>query len=292
MNKASGHAVGMLVVVGTLSFVAGMANATQFTWNTGGSLDAGTGTSCAGGVACKTTFTSTSGGLTLTAQAYSTDVTPSGGANWDEAKIATYSGGIGITNVHDSNDTSVPYHAIDNSGVKDVLVFQLPTGFTWNPKAFEIGWEYTAANGKPATFTADSDVHAFVGNTTPTGSSFDFRNACFSTTKCTGTTLASMGFTDITSGIPAVSGGTASPGGASLAGGLNVPANVSVPLNTLNTGRYLVLSGDFSSSDDFFKINQFVANSVTKVPAPGTLALFALGLLLLSLFRGHSRRLA
>lgn len=293
MNKGTSHAVGMLVVVGTLSFIAGMANATQYTWNTGGSLSPGSGTDCAGPgtVKCKTTFTSTSGGLTLTAQSYSTHATSgTGSANWDEANIATYSGGIGISNVHDSNDTSVPYHAIDNSGVKDVLVFELPTGYTWNPNAFKIGWEYTTAEGKPNSFSADSDVKAYIGNTEPAGGgSFDFRNACFSATNCAGTTLASLGFTDITPGIPVVSGGTMSPDGASAAGGQNVPANVSVPLNTLNTGRYLVLSGDLTSSNDFFKINQLIANGVTQVPAPGTLALFALGLLLLFRFRGHSR---
>ena len=253
----------MLLFAAVMAMVTTPAGAELYTWNTTGSLNPGSGASCAGGVACKATFTSTIGGQSLVARAYSTPVyDPTSpfniSGNWVEARIATYGGGIGIAN-NNSSDTasegSAPEHAIDNNGVKDLLVFELPAG-AWDPESFTLGWLDT-----------DSDVQAFIGGAS-LGAGYDFRNVCFS--GCTGSvqTLTSLGFSEIGSGD----------------GFVNVPVNTATSFNTTSTGRYLIMSGNLgqtsiTADNDFFKLSQLVANRTgNTVPITGTILLMMLGL--------------
>ncbi len=281
----------MLVTVALFAGLASLgtpASAALYTWNTTGNLSPGNGTGCAGGAACKATFTSTSGGLSLAARAYSTPIYDSTqpfniSGNWVEAKIGLYSGGIGVSNLVSGDATaesSSPNHAMDNRNVKDIMVFELPTG-VWDPESFKLGWAST-----------DSDIQAWVGGN-DIGAGFDFRNVCFSGCSGTAQTLTALGFSDIGSAIPVASGGTQSPGGASAAGGVNVPTNVAVPFATTQTGRYLVMAGNLgqgsiTGDNDYFKISQVVANKLPGVPAPGSILLLGLGLFALGVARARA----
>lgn len=293
---------------------AGTASAALYTFDLTGNVASGSGmtsTQC-GAVACKETF-NLGNGYQLTAVAYSTptNYAPNGystsansvagytgcsattgcGAdgNFMAAKIALYSGGIGISNLvetalQDSNDTTVPQHAIDNNGAIDMVVFSLQKliGSTWvnqqfDPNTFQLGYA-----------AVDSDVQAFLGGN-GLAADYDFRNACFQ--GCTGAAqplTGTPGFTEITSNIPAVTGGVASPGGASAAAGVNVPTGTDVSFGTTTTGQYLVMSGSLGNGsitggNDFFKISSLSV----KVPTPGSVALFALGLVALSFTRAR-----
>src|SRR5688572_13251285 len=200
----------------------------------------------AGGVSCGTgckTFTSTIGGLTLTARAYSTPLYDATTAfnvsgNWAVANLNVYSGGIGVANMINNeglnNDDTVlegtsPGHSVDNKNVKDIVVFELPNG-VWDPEFFKLGW----TNG-------DTDVQAWIGGGS---TAIDFTKVCFTGCAPGGNELvADLGFTDIGSTMPIVpvsgAGSYASPGGASALGGYNVPLNSQANFNTTKTGRYL-----------------------------------------------------
>lgn len=278
-----------------------LATAATYTWNTAATgLNPGSGTNCAGtgvnAVACQTTFSSA--GQTLIARAYSTPVYDTAApfdvsGKWMEAQIAVYSGnGIGVRNLNPSDtvsEGSVPEHAIDNLGVKDLVVFELPTG-VWDPVSFALGYANT-----------DSDIQAWVGGAN-LGANYDFRNACFAGTGCS-QLVNDLGFVNISDGMAAVTGGTVSPGGASGAGGMNVPTGVAAPFATTPnaTGRYLIISGNLgcvqanpdpnhygcvgsngtTADNDFFKISALTAATTppTGVPIPSVLYLVGLGLL-------------
>ena len=247
------------------------ASAVLYNWNTVGTMSSA--------VSGAITFTSTSGGLTLTARAYSTpnyDI----GANpvapqfnidgaWVAANIAAYGGGIGVSNLVTPDslvEGASPNDAIDNYGVKDIVVFELPGVF--DPAAFKLGWAHT-----------DSDVQAWVGGA-GLGSGYNFNQVCFS--GCANT-LSSLGFVDIGAGMPVVSGGTASPGGASSAGGVNVPTGVDASFNTVSTGRYIIMSGNLglgsiTAENDYFKISALSASKIGGAPVPGSLLLLIAGI--------------
>lgn len=251
----------MGVLAGALMGATATVRAEMVTWNTTGAIDPGNGSMCLS-TQCKTTFSSS--GNTLTVKAYSTNL--NGATNpyddaWIEGRIALYGGGIGVANLvgADTGEGGTPEHAVDNQGAKDVVVFELPAGI-WDPESFKLGWK-----------SGDADVQAWIGGAS-LGASYDFRDVCFSgcsgvggTVKPTLKTLAELGFTEITSGIPQAPGGE------------NIPTGTSVPFNTTATGRYLVMSGKIGDPDDFFKISQLVA----KVPVPGSALLLGLGLLML-----------
>jgi hypothetical protein len=267
------NALKKTLIAAALGLSASQAGAALYTWNLNSNLAAGSGQACAGGAACKTTFTSTTGGLSLSARAYSTNIYDTTAAydvsgNWIEGQIAGYgSSGLGVRNLNasDTNENVSPEHATDNQGVKDLVVFELPSTSTWNAQSFQLGW-----------WSGDADVQAWVGNTAPTGN--DFRNVCFSGAGCQ--TLTSLGFQDL--GVR-----------------YDVQTGVTTALNTTATGKYLILAGELVGQLDAFKISQLVANTVTgpggNVPEPATVAIFGLGLLMLSWLRlqrsaGVSRR--
>jgi hypothetical protein len=263
----------LLACVAVAASAVAPAFGAMYTWNTTGAINPGSGTACAGGQACKATFTSTSGSQTLIAKAYSTPVNDTSApfnidGKWLEARIAAYSGGIGVANtvVGDvTSESGVPEHAVDNQAVKDVVVFELPAG-AWDPEFFKLGWLQT-----------DSDVQAWVGGSS-LASNYDFRNACFSGTGCS--TLASLGFTEITSTI--------------TGNGNDVPLNTATNFNTASSGRYLIMTGalgvnNVSADNDFFKISAISATKLPPgVPAPSALLLLGLGLGLMRPWRART----
>jgi hypothetical protein len=268
--------VKLVGVLAVLAFASNSAVADTYTWNTTGNLNPGYGTACAGTVACKTTFTSTIGGKTLTAKAYSTSTiypvgtnpTTVSGSSWIEAQIALYSGGIGIKNTktYDANEAYEPEHAIDNDQIHDILVFELPDG-VFDPNAFKLGY----LNG-------DSDVQAWIGGSN-LASNFDFRNICFT------------GCADSTKNLATLGGGFSEITGPAGNGFTDVPVNTSTDFNTTKTGKYLIMAGNLgqgtvSGYNDAFKISQLSSNTV-KVPVPGSLLLLGLGLTLLTFVRSR-----
>ena len=191
---------------------------------------------------------------------------------WQSASIATYTGGIGVSNSVNP-DTVVPQHAIDNNGAMDVVVFELPKGTDWD--SFKINWDQV-----------DSDVQAWVGGDS-LAAGYDFTGVCFVAGCASTKSLASLGFVE----APNTGGVATSPNGGAF---VNVPLNTSETLSSDQTGRYLIMAGDLglgsvTTGNDFFKISSVSATAGLKIlPEPGSIALLGLGLAAL----GFSRRRA
>lgn len=249
------------------------SQAAMYEWNFNSSFAAGSGQSCTGGngdsANCKTTFTSVTGGLTLTARAYSTPTYDVGlpfdvSGAWKLANIAGYgSSGLGIANRVglDTGEGASPEHAVDNEGVKDVLVLELPAGSVWDPSAMKLG------------FGTDTDVQVWVGGTA-LGANYDFSNACFS--GCANAIVANLGFKEITASM-----GNGGAGAGAGAGGYDLPFNnTPVNFNTNETGRYVVITGRLDHSADAFKVSGLGASQFFgQTPIPGSLALLGAGLI-------------
>lgn len=191
---------------------------------------------------------------------------------WVGANLFEYTGnGFGISNVFTSTDTgegSTPEHAVDNNQIQDILVIELPaSGF--DVENFMLGWAHEGSwSGTP---NGHADVRAYFGGNS-LGANYDFTNACF--TGCTvGSNLTDgfLGFTEITSAMNTTNTAT----------GNNIAVNTTTNFNGVQSGKYLVLTGALGAGDgggnDFFKVKS-ISGSPGVLPAPGTLALLALGL--------------
>ena len=266
------------------ALMAGSASATLYTWDT---------TSTGGGTISGNQLSVTVNGLTLKARAYQTTAaySPNGlatssstsanfagyttstgaayatgintvlGSSLKAATISTYSGGIGVSNSTNDLASNVPQHAVDNNGVVDFVVFELPQAMDWN--SFKIGWSQV-----------DSDVQAWVGGNIGAGYDFAANHVCFTACTTAGdVSLASLGFVEVPTG------------GTPNTGFVNVPLNTDTAFNSAAQSNYLIMSGDLglgsiTTGNDFFKISSISASSGnhTSAPEPGSIALLGLGL--------------
>jgi hypothetical protein len=165
------------------------------------------------------------------------------------------SSGFGLNN--GSSDASSPQHAVDNNGRKDFVLFEFDDS-DYSPTGFRIGWK-----------SGDADIQFWIGNK-PAG--LNLTNGCGGVA-CT--------INDITGAGPNGLGFTALPVFE------NVATNTTYAFNTSLSGRYLLMSGELSESNDYFKFSRI---SGTEVPEPMSLALFAVGLAGLAGFGGIARR--
>ena len=227
-------------------------------------------TDCGGGAtSCKYSFLSTTGNLTLKVHAFSTASNSSPNSNpsgtWKNANLQNYSGDFGITNlVSDANECvgCSPEHAVDNDGAYDIMVFELPTGMTWDIEGFRLGWASESGNGVSA------DVQTWIGGGQ---AAIDFTQVCF--TGCAKPLVSgtgNLGFKDITSAMQGVTYN---------GGDNNVPEGQTITFAGTQSGRYLVMSGKLGDSKDAFKPEYLKAfgTTITQTPLPGTLALLGLG---------------
>ncbi len=231
----------MALCVGLLS-AGGGASAIQYTWDLNKPY-------LAGGY---TDLSFTSGGKTLTVTAYETSQSDGTGKLLDAKVTADGAWGLGVLG---SGDSGYPdTYTVDNAGKDEVLVFDAGTdNFDWN--SLKLGFIMTGTG-----YDASPDLKYWAGNGSVAG--FDFNNYCLSATTCTGGTVlgGSAGFT----------------GPSNLPG---VTANTSIPLTTNNTGRYLVVSGQLSTSDGFEKFKISSAGGYGTNPEPQSMALIGIGLL-------------
>ena len=273
------------VVFGMAAAASWGAAATSFNTSTPGvaPLARGAALWCNSSGCTTTNNTGVAGYAKLTAWstpvAVGANAAPNDTGAWVTAQIALYAGGgIGITNdVQNSGaePTSAPQHAIDNQGVDDILVVDFgSTG--WDVNSFTLGYtadaQGTGANG------ASVAVEAWIGSSFGT-ESFSANNSIAA--------VPSGGYTRLKLTNDPLTGGAVAD-----------CTNPVAPCNT--TGQYLIISGalgpgtatDLGTAvtgyNDAFKVSQVVATKApggNNVPAPGSLALVALGLLALTTAR-------
>jgi hypothetical protein len=224
---------------------AGAAGAEPIFWKT----ESGYG-SCTGGVGNSCSFTSY--GETLSARAYATS-NDSGTGAFEDATLTVWSGGLGVRNADNSNETSSPNHAVDNYGRDDLIVFENSDPY-YAFTGFRIGWKQ-----------GDADIRAFVGGA-GLGANFDFEGESFAD-------LLTMGFTQFNFS--------------------NVAVNSVQSFGSEVDGPYLIiaaqtLGGNFDLNKDYFKVDKITG--VTTVPEPATAALLAFGLAGLGLARRRKSR--
>lgn len=234
--------IGLIIGIG---FTAHLA-ATPLHWNLNTSTDncnnSGIGNTCE--------FTSNTG-EEIKVNAYSTN-NNNGTGTFAKATLTVWSGGIGVKNSFDSNESGSPNHATDNDGKDDLVVFQ-----HYDPSylftGFQIGWKQS-----------DADITAWIGGNS-LGANYDFTGKHFSD-------LAGLGFTKFTFS--------------------NVAVNTTQDLDPDTVGRYLIIAPtEFDSRTncgsrhrsacdqyDYFKISQISGDEPVTIPEPGTLALFGISL--------------
>jgi len=220
-------------------------------------------------------YTITVGGQSVLVRAYSTKTTAGGqsGTFSSAAEVKVFSEGFGVDNkggpsgTQDGGEASFPEWGVDNAGLYDLLVFELPNaGMTL--EGLGLGWAEDAAG---------TDISVFFGGNA-LGAGYNFSNACF-------TGCANSG-----SGASAIGLLTSTNLGFTRVDLDNVAVGSPINPGIVAKGQYLAVSGSLlppphSQGDDKFKVNMIKAS---KAPLPGTLALLGLGLVGL----GYTRRLA
>jgi PEP-CTERM motif len=249
--------------IAAASLTASNAFAATISWNTySGSGSSLTSTS---GTGNNTEMVFSSGGETLRARAFyinsNADKTGNMADPLKKATLKIYDQGLGVTSSGECGSCS-PDHTTDNSGLKEMVIFQLPSD----------NWDPTAAILVPFGSPPDTDVTFFVGGTTA-----QFANLGAFEGKSLDQLLAA--------GFKQVDNTTDTTGTRT--------ANIDAPTTT---GRYLIVASWLKDEtpDDYIKIKDIAAKQGggTSVPEPGTLTLVAFGVGAMAVYRRRRLSLA
>jgi hypothetical protein len=226
------------------------ARADTVSWDTG-SAGGSSYTGSSGGV-----MSFVSGGQTLKAQAYYISQSSPTTGTLQAATLSMYDQGLGVHTPGES--TSSPEHTVDNHGLKEMVIFQLP-GDNWDP---------TSVHLYPFGSSQDTDVTFYVGGTLA-----QFSDLSAFQGKTLDQLVNTYNFATYTD--------TTNQDGERDVGVDTDPA----------TGRYLIVAAWLNSSDDYFKIDTVSAKTGSpphgggSVPEPGTLSLMAVGLCAVGAYR-------
>jgi hypothetical protein len=184
-------------------------------------------------------------GKDLTARAFQT-TTNLGTGFVLKTQIRIFDGGLG------AGPESSPQHSVDNIGVDEFIVFQLPAN-AYQPTSFRIGWKET-----------DADISTWIGGTLGgLDDAFALLLAGNFNWDATGGSLtATHGYVQQTF--------------------LDVATNTDMLFTNNATGRYLIIgarnevdNGRYDGGEDKFKLLQIVADEPKRVPFPASLVLLA-----------------
>jgi hypothetical protein len=234
----------------------GSAQAATVSWDTSSGTGSSYVSSTGSTAGNEMTFKASTGEF-LKARAFYIEGSSSGNTTGllKNSALAMYDQGLGVTTTQSGECYGCsPEHAVDNVGLKELVVFQLPSD----------NWDPTTVHLVPFGSSMDTDVTFYVGGAAEFTNLGSFENKSLSY-------LLSHGFTT----VDEVTDTT---------GERNVPVNT-----TPATGRYLIVAawlGD-TTPEDHFKIETVSAKpgGGTSVPEPGTLSLLTVGLCAVGAYR-------
>jgi PEP-CTERM motif len=227
---------------------------------------------CAGNTTGGGNITSVTGWSTGTG----TIAVPTAGTNFASAAVYEYTSGLGVVATNESPNTTGP-HSTDNLFGTDAFLFKFGTAINLN--SLSIGFNGT---DNPTGNYVDSDVSvlAWTGAAAPT-----LTNAPVAGLLAAGWKLIGN-FTDVGASNGATAGGSAS---FSATNGNGTALYSSYWLISAYDSNF---GGGFTTANDSFKLLSLAGNTCTaaggvtgtqcggtKVPEPGSLALFGLGLI-------------
>jgi len=252
----------MSVILATAAI--GSAQADPASWNTTSScFSSHTCTSTGSSAGNSMTFTAPTG-ESLSARAFYISGSSGGSltGTLQNSALATYDQGLGVTTTaYPSNECSgcSPEHTLDNVGLKELIVFQLP-GDNWDPQSVSL---------YPFGSSQDTDVTFYVGGTyAQFGGLAGFH----------GKTLTDLVDPTKDYKFKTYDDTTDTTGQRTV--GVGAPTT---------TGRYLIVAAWLhdATPEDHFKIGTVAAKSGggTSVPEPATLSLLTFGICAVGAYR-------